>query len=224
MANPSRLVRRPWLRFSLAGLLLAVLWTCGTLAGYWNGYRHGYRHGGDAYQNDQKSLHNYRVRDMLTLDAQREENEFLIAEIREVIESKPARGRPRKPIEIWISPGNQNVSILAGQIEQMRAQAYFDTIRLSEGFESGSHDAAMRTRRLYPVQDLLSESAGQKSFSHDEVVRGLCTFLPKWRSSPPRSLSLSRGTLDVLGTPGDHRRVMLYLRALRAMQNPPCQG
>ena len=221
MANPSRLARRPWLRFTLRGLLFAVLCICVALAGYWNGFRQGYLHGADAYRDEHRSQRDYRVSHMLPSEDHRESVEFLAAEIREVVESRPPRGvPPGKPVEIWIS--TQAVTIRGSEIEHERAQAYFDTLRLSEGLEEGRYEPLVRTRRLYPVEDLLSKSRGREGLSHEQLLFGLCTFLPKWHFSPPRSLNLSRGTLDVQGTPGDHRRVMLYLRALRAIHNPPC--
>jgi hypothetical protein len=221
MANPSRLARRPWLRFTLHGLFFGVLFICGALAGYWNGYRQGYSHGAYAYRDEHRSQRDYRVSHMLPSEQHHESVEFLAAEIREVVESRPARGvPPGKPVEIWIS--TQAVTIVGSEIEHERAQAYFDTLSLSEGLKAGKYEPLLRTRRLYPVEDLLSKSRSQDGLSHQQLLGGLCTFLPKWQSSPPRTLNLGRGTLDVQGTPRDHRRVMLYLRALRAIHNPPC--
>jgi hypothetical protein len=211
------------MRFSLRTLLFAMLCVSGALGGIVAGYRHGYRRGGDAYRDDYRSLREYRVKDMWRPDAPREETDLLAAEIREVVETKPARGTPaRQPIEIWIS--STTVSIRASETEQERAQAYFNTIRLSEGFGSGKYEAAFRKRHLYPVEDLLTRpQGGGLVLSHEELIRGMYTLMPKWSASRP-PVTLTRGTLDVLGTPGDHRRIALYLKALRAMRCQPCQG
>ena len=223
MTKPSLLVRPRWLRFSLRTLLFAMLCMGGALGGVTAGYRHGYRLGGHAYWDDHRSLREYRVTGMWEPGAPREEMDLLAAEIREVVESKPSRGTPpRQPIEIWIS--STTVTIRASETEQERAQAYFDTIRLSEGFGSGKYESPFRKRHLYPIEDLLTRPKGSGLvFTHEELIRGLYTLMPKWSARPPR-VTLTRGTLDVLGTPGDHRRIALYLKALRAMRYQPCQG
>jgi len=221
VTKPSILVRIPWMRYSLRTLLFAMLCVGGALGGTVAGYRHGYRRGGDAYWDDHRSRREYRVPGMWAPDASREELDFLAAEIREVVESRPARGTPaRQPIEIWIS--STTVTIRASETEQERAQAYFDTIRLSEGFGSGNHEAPFRKRHLYPIEDLLTPPKGRGLvLTHEELLRGLGEFMPKWSGRPPR-VTLTRGTLDVLGTPADHRRIALYLKALRAIRYEPC--
>lgn len=222
MTKPSILVRRPWMRYSLRTLLFAMLCVGGALGGTVAGYRHGYRRGGDSYVDDHRARREYRVKGMWQPDATREELDLLAAEIRQVVESKPAPGTPaRQPIEIWIS--STTATIRASEIEQERAQAYFDTIRLSEGFNSGKYEAPFRKRHLYPVEDLLSRSRGSSLvWTHEELIRGLSTFTPEWYGRPP-GMKLTRGTLDVLGTPAEQRRISLYLQALRAMRLQPCR-
>lgn len=223
MTKPSILMRRPWIRFSLRTLLFGMLCLCGALGGTVAGYREGYRRGGAAYLDDHRTRREYRVPGMWAESAPAEELDQLSAEIREVVESKPVRGTPaRQPIEIWIS--SQAVTIRAGETEHERAQAYFDTVRLSEGFGVGSYEGAFRKRHLYPVEDLLTRSRDSTVvLTHEELIRGLYAFMPKWSAGPPR-VTLTRGTLDVLGTPADQRRIALYLEALRAMRRQPCLG
>lgn len=191
----------------------------GALGGLMAGYRDGYRRGGDAYRDDHRTRREYRVPGMWAEDAPSEELEQLSAEIREVVESIPARGA-RQPIEIWIS--STTVTIRASETEHERAQAYFDTVRLSEGFGPGRHEAPFRKRHLYSVEDLLTRSRDSTfALTHEELIRGLYTYMPKWSAGPP-CVTLTRGTLDVLGTPADQRRIALYLQALRAMRQRPC--
>jgi hypothetical protein len=219
---------RRWLRFSLGTLLFGMLCLAGTLGGYSRGYTIGYSHGGTAYWADSRSERTFAAKDMVQQPAQAEDVEAFVAEIKAVMGRPPSRWQPAgKPFEVTYRPGYEDIVVLANEAQQERAEAYFASIRLSEGLDMGHHEPMLHTRHLLNVSDLLKPAEGgvaQGDLSVAELLRGLGEFLPAWHVGKKPRLSVSRGTLEVFGTPAEYRRVLRFLKALRTMRCEPCMG
>jgi hypothetical protein len=219
---------RRWLRFSLGTLLFGMLCLAGMLGGYSRGYSIGYRRGASDYWTDSRSQRTYSVRDMMQHPAQAEEVEAFVAEIKAVIGKPGSKWHPAsQPFEIIYLPGHEQVVVLANEAQHERAEAYFAAIRLSEGLDMGHHEPLLHRRHLLNVSDLLKPAEGgvaKGDMSVAELLRGAGELVPAWHAGKKPRLSVSRGTLEVFGTPAEYRRVLRFLKALRSMRTEPCLG